>query len=78
MRAAAALLTLAAAAAQAQPPPSLTLVVPRPACATSTPNLALCLGPIASELDGLRKLACLLDALERWRLAKRRRTASNN
>jgi hypothetical protein len=62
------LLTLAAAAAQAQPPPSLTLVVPRPACATSTPNLALCLGPIASELDGLRKLACLLDALERWRL----------
>ncbi len=59
---------LAVGAAHAQPGPSLTLVVPPSPCAAAAPNLALCLGPIASELDGLRRLACLLDALNRARL----------
>lgn len=52
----------------AQPTSSLTLSAEPAACATAAPNLALCVGPLTSELDGLRRLACLLDAFNRWRL----------
>ncbi len=59
---------LATTGAAAQTEPSLTLLAEPAACTMAAPNLALCVGPIASELDGLRRLACLLDAFNRWRL----------
>lgn len=47
---------------------SLTLVAPPAPCVQGTPNLAACLGPVVTEFGGLNQVACLLDALDRWRL----------
>ena len=47
---------------------SLTLAAAPSPCVQGTPNLAACLGPVATELGGLHQVACLLDALNRWRL----------